>query len=135
MSPNEPPASKENDMDALKSKLNEFIARSCVTQFEGDDLIQLLEEGESIDWIIEQLKGNSPAGPSSGSFIAPVNFDFTPSVASRTLLPAFKRSSNTPMTSHTRSSCRMPYPRAPILDSALTANNYRSIYLGQRLGW
>jgi hypothetical protein len=61
MSPNEPPASKENDMDALKSKLNEFIARSSVTQFEGDDLIQLLEEGESIDWIIEQLKGNSPA--------------------------------------------------------------------------
>ena len=61
MSPNEPPASKENDMDALKSKLNEFIDRSSVTQFEGDDLIQLLEEGESIDWIVEQLKGNSPA--------------------------------------------------------------------------
>ncbi len=61
MSPNEPPASKENDMDALKSKLNEFFDRSSVTQFEGDDLIQLLEEGESIDWIIEQLKGNSPA--------------------------------------------------------------------------
>ncbi len=61
MSPNEPPASKENNMDALKSKLNEFIARSSVTQFEGDDLIQLLKEGESIDWIIEQLKGNSPA--------------------------------------------------------------------------
>jgi hypothetical protein len=61
MSPNTPPTSKENDMDALKSKLNEFIDRSSVTQFEGDDLIQLLEEGESIDWIVEQLKGNSPA--------------------------------------------------------------------------
>ena len=61
MSPNELPASKENDMDALKSKLNEFIDRSSVTQFEGDDLMQLLEEGESIDWIVEQLKGNSPA--------------------------------------------------------------------------
>jgi hypothetical protein len=61
MSQNEPPGSKENDMDALRSKLNEFIDRSSVTQFEGDDLIQLLEEGESIDWIVEQLKGNSPA--------------------------------------------------------------------------
>jgi hypothetical protein len=61
MSQNEPPGSKENDMDALRSKLNEFIDRSSVTQFEGDDIIQLLEEGEGIDWIVEQLKGNSPA--------------------------------------------------------------------------
>ena len=60
MSANEP-ESKENDMDAMKLKLNEFIDRSSVTQFEGDDLMQLLEEGESIDWIIEQLKGNNPA--------------------------------------------------------------------------
>lgn len=54
------PGSKKNDIDALRSKLNEFIDRSSVTQFEGDDLIQLLEEGESIDWIVEQLRGNSP---------------------------------------------------------------------------
>jgi hypothetical protein len=60
MSQNEPPASKENDMDALKSKLTEFIDRFSVTRFDGDDLIQLLEEGESIGWIVGQLKGNSP---------------------------------------------------------------------------
>ncbi len=61
MSPNESPVSKENDLDALKSRLNEFIEKSSITQFGGDDLLQLLEEGESIDWIVEQLKGNSPA--------------------------------------------------------------------------
>jgi uncharacterized protein YecA (UPF0149 family) len=61
MSQNELTESKENDMDALKSRLSEFIDRAAITQFEGDDLIQLLEEGESIDWIVEQLKGNSPA--------------------------------------------------------------------------
>jgi hypothetical protein len=61
MSQNEPTGPKENDINALKSKLSEFIDRTAITQFEGDDLIQLLEEGESIDWIVEQLKGNSPA--------------------------------------------------------------------------
>jgi uncharacterized protein YecA (UPF0149 family) len=61
MSQNEPMEPKENDINALKSRLSEFIDRTAITQFEGDDLIQLLEEGESIAWIVEQLRGNSPA--------------------------------------------------------------------------
>jgi hypothetical protein len=61
MSLNEPPASKENDLEELKSKLNEFIKCSSITKFESEDIIELIEEGEGIDWIVDQLKGNSPA--------------------------------------------------------------------------
>jgi hypothetical protein len=61
MSLNEPPASKENEMTELKSKLNDFIDRYSITKFEGEDIVELIEEGEEIDWIVDQLKGNSPA--------------------------------------------------------------------------
>jgi hypothetical protein len=60
MSSNEPPAPKENDINELKSKLNGFIEQSSITQFEGDDVVQLVQEGESIEWIVNQLKANSP---------------------------------------------------------------------------
>jgi len=60
MSLNEPPASKENDLEELKSKLNEFIKCSSITKFESEDIIELIEEGEGIDWIADQLKSNSP---------------------------------------------------------------------------
>lgn len=61
MSLNEPPAPQENRLEALKARLNDFIERFSITQFEGDDIVQLIEEGESIDWIVDQLKANSPA--------------------------------------------------------------------------
>jgi hypothetical protein len=60
MSLNEPTSPKENGLDELKSKLNEFIEQSSVTQFDGEDLVQLIEEGESVDWIVGQLRGNRP---------------------------------------------------------------------------
>ena len=60
MSTNEPPASQENSLEELKAKLNDFIARNSITQFEGEDIIELVEEGEGIDWIVDQLKSNSP---------------------------------------------------------------------------
>lgn len=60
MSLNEPPASKENNMDELKSKLNEFVDRNSIAKFEGEDIVELIEEGESINWIVDQLKGDSP---------------------------------------------------------------------------
>jgi hypothetical protein len=60
MSSNEPPAMKENNLEELKAKLDDFIARNSITQFEGEDIIELVEEGEAVDWIVEQLKGNSP---------------------------------------------------------------------------
>ena len=60
MSSNEPPASKENNLEELKAKLNEFITQNSITQFEGEDIIELVEEGEGIDWIVDQLKSNNP---------------------------------------------------------------------------
>ncbi len=60
MNLNEPPASKANNIEELKAKLNDFIARNSITQFEGEDVVELIEEGEGIDWIVDQLKGNSP---------------------------------------------------------------------------
>ena len=60
MSLNEPQASQENNLEELKAKLNDFIAQNSITQFECEDIVELVEEGEGIDWIIDQLKGNSP---------------------------------------------------------------------------
>jgi len=60
MSTNEPPAPQENNIEALKAKLNEFIARNSITQFEGEDIVELVEEGEAVDWIVDQLRSNSP---------------------------------------------------------------------------
>ena len=60
MNSNEPPASNANNIEELKAKLNDFIARNSITQFEGEDVFELIEEGEGIDWIVDQLRGNSP---------------------------------------------------------------------------
>jgi hypothetical protein len=45
-------------LDDLKSKLNEFIHQYEITKFETEDVIELVSEGESIDWIVDQLKGD-----------------------------------------------------------------------------
>jgi hypothetical protein len=55
-----PPESKGNTIEELRTKLNEFVNQSSITNFEADDIVQLIEEGESIDWIVNQLKSNSP---------------------------------------------------------------------------
>jgi len=60
MSLNEPSAPKENNLEELKTKLNEFIAQNSITQFEGEDIVEMVEEGEGIDWIVDQLKSNNP---------------------------------------------------------------------------
>ena len=51
---------KENELLALKSKLNDFISANSISQFEGDDIIELVNEGESVSWIVDQLKNNNP---------------------------------------------------------------------------
>ena len=58
MSLKQPPESQVNRIDELKTKLNEFVDQSAITNFEGDDIVELIEEGESVDWIINQLKSN-----------------------------------------------------------------------------
>jgi hypothetical protein len=60
MSLNEPQESKEARLEALKLKLDEFIGHNSITKFEGEDIVELVGEGEALDWIVDQLKGNNP---------------------------------------------------------------------------
>ena len=50
----------EPSLNILKAKLTEFIAHSSITIFESDDIIELVKEGETVAWIIDQMKNNSP---------------------------------------------------------------------------
>jgi hypothetical protein len=46
-------------LNELKSKLNEFVRQYSITKFEAEDIVELVAEGESIDWIVNQLKGDA----------------------------------------------------------------------------
>ena len=63
MSLNESPVSSGKNIEELKAELDAFISRHAVTQFESEDIIELIEEGEDLGWIAEQLKSNSPEAP------------------------------------------------------------------------
>ena len=63
MSLNESPASSGKNIEELKAELDTFISRHSITQFESEDIIELIEEGEDLDWITGQLKSNSPEAP------------------------------------------------------------------------
>jgi preprotein translocase subunit SecA len=60
MSLNELPALKQKNIEELKAKLNEFVDQHSIAKFDGDDIFELIEDGESIDWIVDQLKGDNP---------------------------------------------------------------------------
>jgi len=60
MSLNEPPALKQNKIEELKAKLNEFVDQHSIAKFDGEDIFELIEDGENIDWIVDQLKGDNP---------------------------------------------------------------------------
>lgn len=61
MSLNEAPNSKQEQIDVLKSRLNEFVSQTSISRFEADDIFELVQEGESVEWIVDQLKGDDPA--------------------------------------------------------------------------
>jgi hypothetical protein len=44
-------------LNELKSKLNEFVHQYSITKFEAEDIVELVAEGESINWIVNQLRG------------------------------------------------------------------------------
>ena len=48
------------NLDELKSKLGEFLDKNSIAQFGPDDVLELIGEGESVDWIVRQLKGDKP---------------------------------------------------------------------------
>ena len=60
MSSYQSPGSREIQIEELKTKLDEFVDQTGITNFEGDDIVELIEEGESIEWIVNQLKSNRP---------------------------------------------------------------------------
>jgi hypothetical protein len=55
------PDTEQNTLELAKGKLNEFIAQSSITIFESDDIVELVKEGETVAWIVEQMKNNSPS--------------------------------------------------------------------------
>ena len=48
------------NLDELKSKLSEFVQQNSITNFEAEDIVELVAEGENIDWIVNQLKSSTP---------------------------------------------------------------------------
>jgi hypothetical protein len=55
------PILHENDIERLKRQLASACVSQHIDKFESDDIIELLEDGESVDWIIDQLKSDSPS--------------------------------------------------------------------------
>jgi hypothetical protein len=45
-------------LDELKLKLNEWIHQYSITKFDAEDVVELVSEGENIEWIVSQLKGD-----------------------------------------------------------------------------
>jgi hypothetical protein len=46
-------------LNELQSKLNEFINQYSIKNFEAEDIVELITDGESIDWVVNQLKGDA----------------------------------------------------------------------------
>mgnify|MGYP000878837993 CR=1 FL=1 len=49
------------ELGPLKARLDAFIERSAIAAFESDDIIELVTEGESLEWILDRLGSGSPA--------------------------------------------------------------------------
>jgi hypothetical protein len=52
---------QETTLELTKAKLTELIAQSSITIFESDDIVELVKEGETVAWIVDQMKNNSPS--------------------------------------------------------------------------
>jgi len=47
------------DLNVLKENLTAFCTKYSITKFEPEDIVELLEDGEAVDWITEQLKSEN----------------------------------------------------------------------------
>jgi len=54
------PASHEDDMKKLKQQLASFCQERKISKFDVEDIIELLQDGESVEWLIDQLKSDAP---------------------------------------------------------------------------
>ena len=48
------------NIEELKQQLALLCKEKKISKFEAEDIVELLEEGESVEWVIEQLKGDAP---------------------------------------------------------------------------
>jgi len=46
----------QQDIDKSKEDLVSFCSKYAITKFEAEDIVELLEDGENITWIVDQLK-------------------------------------------------------------------------------
>ena len=44
-----------SDIDKLKSDLENYCIEFSITKFEAEDIVELLEDGEQVNWIVDQL--------------------------------------------------------------------------------
>ena len=53
---NDLPTYQESDINKLKKELSTFCEQYSISRFEPEDIIELLEDGEEINWIVDQLQ-------------------------------------------------------------------------------
>lgn len=59
----------EFDIEKLKAELSELCVHYHIVRFEPEDIVELLQDGESVDWIISQLRQDN-AGLDDAKFSA-----------------------------------------------------------------
>jgi hypothetical protein len=47
-------------LDELKQKLSDCVKQYSISKFDAEDIVELVTEGESIEWIVDQLKSDAP---------------------------------------------------------------------------
>ena len=47
------------DIEKLKDDLKLFCSEHKITKFEVEDIVELLEDGEDVKWIVEQLQSEN----------------------------------------------------------------------------
>jgi len=54
------PASHEDDIIKLKQQLTSFCREKKISRFDVEDIIELLQDGEPVEWLVDQLKSDAP---------------------------------------------------------------------------
>jgi uncharacterized protein YecA (UPF0149 family) len=53
------PTFQEDDVEKLKQQLASLCEEKQISKFDTDDIVELLQDGESVEWLMEQLKGDA----------------------------------------------------------------------------
>ena len=52
-------STNQQNINKLKDDLTSFCSKYTITKFEAEDIVELLEDGESVAWIVDQLKSEN----------------------------------------------------------------------------